>query len=529
MCKVFIVEDDSTTRKILEKQLIQINHKVIGFSDRGENLLEVLKEAEPDVVLMDIHLKGELNGIQCAHQINTDLHIPVIYTTGDTRETIEHAAIESNPYGFLIKPFNKDDLKVAIDMALHKQQVTKKLYAEKDFAETIINNVSDAVIITDTEGVIQSVNKAAGTLFACSENILIGRPLSSFLDKETGPKTEIATSPMQIKDKGGKQKDILRSRALIKNKEETVTHFVETLTDVTKCKEAERLADRIKKEMALREKDALDFINWREMYASKDLRVFEKTMYALNTSLNSIGGPMLLDFIMESITKKDDLYCFDEEIYDILCNLNKSLYPLLTNLANIEEFINSDLELEEISLREVMDLIFSSIEKNEKNMQLKNNKIEIIHLPDNYNHIRLEVNTTYLAECIDELIINSIKYSPENEIIWIDIEEKDQGVTLRFSNKSEEFQLVNETLTGVPYEYSELVFAPFERLNRNLKYEYEEKWSFGLGLYVVRKILEKMKAKICCNNAIDYIRMSTPRPITVFTVTFNNTVSRRSP
>ena len=73
-------------------------------------------------------------------------------------------------------------------------------------------------------------------------------------------------------------------------------------------------------------------------------------------------------------------------------------------------------------------------------------------------------------------------------------------------------------MTGIPYEYSEIIFHPFERLIRSIYTEYEEKWRYGLGLYVVQYLVNKMKGKISCKNGINSIHYQVSKPITTFTV-----------
>ena len=263
-------------------------------------------------------------------------------------------------------------------------------------------------------------------------------------------------------------------------------------------------------------------INWRELYACKDLPVFEKTMYALNTTVNSMGGAMLLDFIIDSIEKKDDgTYSFDESIYETLQELRSNLYPLFNNLANIEDKIHSQIEVQEVSLLDALAVIYKSISTNSNNLKVKNNKVEVFSMPENYKQLYVNLNLEAFEECMDELITNSIKYSPADSTIWIEVVDQKNQIILKISNRSVLYTLVNEQVYGIPVKHTELVFAPFERLNRNLNEKFEEKWSLGLGLYVVKKILAKMGIKIYCQNALNYVQFQKPQPITVFCLNIN--------
>jgi len=119
--KILIVEDDQEVAKSLEMRLKKMGFSVVGREDTGETAVKKADELRPDIILMDIELAGKMDGVQAADQIRKKYHIPVIYLTAicDTR-TLERVGATA-PYGYLLKPFKDDELRTAVEIALHIQ------------------------------------------------------------------------------------------------------------------------------------------------------------------------------------------------------------------------------------------------------------------------------------------------------------------------------------------------------------------------------------------------------------------------
>jgi CheY-like chemotaxis protein len=117
--KILIVEDDREVAKSLEMRLKKMGFSVVGREDTAETAITKADELGPDIVLMDIELAGKMDGIQAADQIREKYHIPVIYLTAlcDTK-TLERVGATA-PYGYILKPFKDDELRTAIEIALH--------------------------------------------------------------------------------------------------------------------------------------------------------------------------------------------------------------------------------------------------------------------------------------------------------------------------------------------------------------------------------------------------------------------------
>lgn len=123
---ILVVEDDSMLCTIFEMFIKELGYAHTATVANGEEALEVCRKQKPDLVLMDIHLSGELDGIETADIMGKEMDIPVIYISGDhDSETVEKAVLR-NTYGFLIKPIHKETLQLNIEFGFAKHKLLKE-------------------------------------------------------------------------------------------------------------------------------------------------------------------------------------------------------------------------------------------------------------------------------------------------------------------------------------------------------------------------------------------------------------------
>ncbi|AFY68790.1 response regulator receiver sensor signal transduction histidine kinase [Thalassoporum mexicanum PCC 7367] len=126
--KVLVVEDEAISAENIAIRLQKQGYAVVGIVDAGDVAIETAKRTSPDIILMDIMLKGEVDGIRAASEIYTQLKVPIVYMTAFAdRDTLERSK-QAQPFGYLVKPFKPQELRATIEIALHK----KSLEAEAD-------------------------------------------------------------------------------------------------------------------------------------------------------------------------------------------------------------------------------------------------------------------------------------------------------------------------------------------------------------------------------------------------------------
>lgn len=141
--RILIVEDEAIVALDLQCRLESLNYDVIGLASSGEQAVKMATNRMPDLVLMDIKLQGNMNGVEAAEKLRGDRPIPVIFLTATAEEEVLHRAKLVEPLGYLLKPYQERDLRVAIEVALYKarmerdrEQLTRQL--EQALAEAKI-------------------------------------------------------------------------------------------------------------------------------------------------------------------------------------------------------------------------------------------------------------------------------------------------------------------------------------------------------------------------------------------------------
>ncbi len=115
---ILVVEDDDIIARVLDWRLHNLGYTVSGRASTGAEAMEMVVQNRPDLVLMDINIQGDIDGIETASMIKKGFSIPVVYVTSHSDGPTLERAKATKPDGFIIKPFGDDDLRVAIDLAL---------------------------------------------------------------------------------------------------------------------------------------------------------------------------------------------------------------------------------------------------------------------------------------------------------------------------------------------------------------------------------------------------------------------------
>ena len=123
--RILVVEDEHIVAMGIKKMLKSLGYTVTGVASSGEDAISKAESTFPDVVLMDIMLKGDIDGVEAAGKIKERFDIPVVYLTAYSDNNILERAKRTEPFGYIIKPFDEKDLYSNIEVALHKYRKEK--------------------------------------------------------------------------------------------------------------------------------------------------------------------------------------------------------------------------------------------------------------------------------------------------------------------------------------------------------------------------------------------------------------------
>ncbi|RJP21565.1 MAG: PAS domain S-box protein [Candidatus Abyssobacteria bacterium SURF_5] len=162
--KILIVEDEGIEALDMQQRLESFGYTVSGVASTGKEAISMARETRPDLILMDIMLQGDVDGVTAAEDIRTRFDIPVIYLTAYADEHTLQRAKKTEPFGYIVKPFQERELHITIDMALYKHTMERRLRESEKWLSTTLRSIGDAVIATDRSGLITFMNPVAEAL-----------------------------------------------------------------------------------------------------------------------------------------------------------------------------------------------------------------------------------------------------------------------------------------------------------------------------------------------------------------------------
>jgi len=161
MARIMVVEDDDELATEISDMLTMLGYQVAGRAASGEDCLILASQAQPDLVLMDIKIRGNLDGIQTAERLKKIKDVPVVYLTGFSDSATLKRARQTHAHGFLVKPFRVSEIKSTIEMALFKHHTEMELRRRENWFSTMLQAIGDAVIAVDNQQTVAFVNQVA--------------------------------------------------------------------------------------------------------------------------------------------------------------------------------------------------------------------------------------------------------------------------------------------------------------------------------------------------------------------------------
>lgn len=176
--KIMVVEDEAIVAADIQDRLASLGYAVSAVVHSGEEAEPRAEETRPDLVLMDIKLSGGIDGVQAAQRIQRSLDIPVVYLTAHGDEATLQRAKVTEPFGYVLKPFDERVLHTAIEIALYRHKAERRLKALEQWIEAVLRSIGDAVVVTDRWGLITMMNPAASQLTGWPQDEALIKPLA---------------------------------------------------------------------------------------------------------------------------------------------------------------------------------------------------------------------------------------------------------------------------------------------------------------------------------------------------------------
>jgi PAS domain S-box-containing protein len=175
---ILIVEDEVIIAENLNLRLLNLGYDTLPYANTGKKALDILSKNTPDLVLMDIRIKGDMDGIETAKTITEKYSIPIIYLTSLSDETTVSRAKKTGAYGFIAKSTSINNLYTTIEMAIYRNRMEVQVKEKDEILSVTLKSISDAVIGSELDGTIISWNKGAFDIFGYELYEVVGKNLS---------------------------------------------------------------------------------------------------------------------------------------------------------------------------------------------------------------------------------------------------------------------------------------------------------------------------------------------------------------
>ncbi|MBP3954857.1 response regulator [Gemmata sp. G18] len=252
---VLVVEDERIIALCIETQLKELGYVVAGSVATGEDAVRKALELRPDVILMDINLGAGIDGVEAAGLIRKQLDVPIVFLTANSDGPTLQRAKLTDPFGYVLKPYEDNDLRTAIEIGLYRHQMEWRLRENEQWLAATLGSIGDGVIATDARGRVRFLNGLAEHLTGWSQTDALGKPVHEVFqiveEKSRRPvpnpvlealaKGTPAKLPLDtvLIDRGGAERSIDDSASPIRDVTGTVSGAVLVFRDVTERKQLE--------------------------------------------------------------------------------------------------------------------------------------------------------------------------------------------------------------------------------------------------------------------------------------------------
>ena len=404
--RILIVEDESIVAKDIQNSLTSLGYTVVGVVAFGEDAVERVGVLKPDLILMDVMLKGAMDGIEATEHIRREHSVPVVYLTAYTDDDTLRRAKVTEAFGYLLKPFEDRELRTTIEMALYKHTMERKLRESREWMETTLRCISDAVIATDASGCIQFMNTKAETLTGWKSVDAIGRKLTDvFCLMEASAMALVENNLTAILAKGavvradtdailiskdGRQAPIAHSAAPIRDDHGTILGVVASFRNITEQKNAQS------RECQLQDR----------LFRSQRMESLGSLAGGVAHNLNNILGPMVNypDLIVKNLPPDSALRQDLQIIKNSACKAVDIIRDLLT-LGRIGHFPMEPLVLNRILERVVRSPAYIGLQQGAP--------LVVVDLKWGADQLAIQGSEVHLQKMVENLLIYAFDAMPQ--------------------------------------------------------------------------------------------------------------------
>ncbi|WP_313889940.1 MULTISPECIES: hybrid sensor histidine kinase/response regulator [Nostoc] len=524
---MLVVEDEYILAINLQESLESLGYVVLDIADSAEEAIAKATELRPNLILMDIRLRGETDGIQAAEEIWHHLQIPIIYVTGHSDKSTVDRATLTTPFGYILKPIKEQELYVAIQTAINR-------YDREQFLSSVLRGMGDGVIVVDPELHIKYINQVAEVLTGWRWNEAKDKMLTEvmkLIDEQTQFPVEnpIITTLKQetaiylgsrvlLVAKDGTTIPIADSATTLRNNSGVITGAVLVFRDdrQRRLTEERNLAAERAQQLEIQVAELQRLNQLKEDFlatTSHEMRTpLSNIKMAISVLENILDQQGILNSNVPSSSESVARYL------TILRDQCEQELDLVDNLLHMR-MIDADvypLELTSIQLQNWLPHVAEYFEERARARQ----QTFQVNIPQNLPPLISDLAS--LTEIVSELLNNACKYTPPDEQITVDV--RVIGTTKSLINEDAEsgvldnlqvsyFQItISNSGVIIPKKEQSRLFEPFYRIPQSDRWQ---NGGTGLGLPLVKKLVEYLQGTIEVTSSQGWIRFTVQLPLSL--------------
>ncbi len=470
--KILIVEDEIIIAMEIAERLKAMGYEVTRIVSNGQMAIENVKKDKPDLILMDIMIQGNMDGIETATKIRSFSDIPVIYLTANADESTLQRAKVSDAFGYLIKPFEERELNTTIEMALYKHKMEVKLRENEARFRGLVQNSTIGIFRTKLDGTLLLVNPALVKILGYQDVTELNT--SKVYDILSGGTDTWNTIIEKVKSEG-----LLNNfKNTVKKKNGDIT-TVNINCNLSKSELEGPFVDGTVEDISIQEQYQTQLIKAKEKAEESDRLKTEflaGMSHEIRTPINTILS--YISLLQNELTQEDSENY--KELFHAIDLGSRRLTRTIDSILNMAQFQAGTFEIFRTHIDLVEDIIMNLYEEFKHTaiqrgleLKFKNTAEKTKILGDKYSLSQLFVN----------LIDNGLKYTKEGHV-GINIFNDENGLL------SVE---INDTGIGISEEFLPTLFEPFTQEEQGYRRKFDGN---GLGLALVKKYCELNEAYI---------------------------------
>jgi len=444
--RILIVEDESIVALDIQTRLEAHGFEIVDIVSTGSRALEKAKEEIPDLILMDINLKGSMDGVETASLIRRSIDSPIIFLTAFADEKTMKKARISEASGYILKPFREGELLVTIELAIKRSEVRKRIQENSNWLYSTLNNMNDAVITVSEENRVIFLNRKAGEIMEYELSPGDVFDIDKYVFSEKG-RTRFHKGDRDI------EIDYTQTEIFDNDQKLGIVHFIHDITKQVAFEIGLEKARRAAEESSRVKNDFLANIT-----------------HELRTPLNTIIG---MNSIVSELSTDSEI----AEMHDLIGKAADGLLKQVNELLELAEIDRGEIKVRtsRFSIGSLIDEILSTFRSQAdlKAIELQIEKENLPYVISDKNKIR---------EIITCLLSNAIKFT-RNGSVRLKARITDGKLSLRIS----------DTGIGLSDEQKKKIFQLFTQVDGSRTRYYG---GIGVGLTLANKLVQLLNGSL---------------------------------